>query len=145
MGMKGIWVLALVCAFVAGSIMTGTIAFAHDDDDLNSLLCPIGQVMTGILFEDEDEILEVICNNGAGSPEIKHFTTTETSQFITVVDSDVTPNSVISFSIDEVPSGLDPESDAGCSATVDEGSFTLSCVLDELGPGSTINYFVTNP
>jgi len=52
---------------------------------------------------------------------------------------------VISFSIDEVPGGLNPSIDAGCASTVDEGSFTLSCAIDELELGSTINYFVTNP
>jgi len=30
---KTIWILAIVAAFVAGSITTGTIAFADDDDD----------------------------------------------------------------------------------------------------------------
>jgi len=60
-------ILVIAAAFVAGSIVTGTIAFADDDDDndLSSLLCPVGQAMTGILFEDDDEILDVICD-GAG-------------------------------------------------------------------------------
>jgi len=66
---KTIMILAITAAFVAGSIATGTIAFADDDDDddLSSLLCPIGQAMTGILFEDDDEILDVICDNGDGN------------------------------------------------------------------------------
>jgi len=64
MGMKGIWILVVIASFVAGSITTGTIVFADDDDDndLSSLLCPVGQAMTGILFEDDDEILDVICD-----------------------------------------------------------------------------------
>jgi len=33
MGMRSIWVLAVVCAFAAGSIMTGAAVFADDDDD----------------------------------------------------------------------------------------------------------------
>ena len=67
--MKGIWVLAVVCAFVAGSLVTGAAVFADpdDDDELSSLLCPIGQAMTGILFEDDDEILDVICEVDKGS------------------------------------------------------------------------------
>jgi len=63
--MKSIWVLAVVCAFVAGSLVTGVIAFADDDDDLSQLVCEAGKVMTGILFEDDDEILDVICETGS--------------------------------------------------------------------------------
>ena len=68
--MKGIWVLAVVCAFVAGSLVTGAAVFADpdDDDELSSLLCPIGQAMTGILFEDDDEILDVICDIAPVAP-----------------------------------------------------------------------------
>ena len=48
-------ILIIAASFVAGSIATGTIAFADedDDDDLSSLKCQIGQAMSGILFEDE--------------------------------------------------------------------------------------------
>jgi len=31
--MKGIWILTLIASFIAGSIATGVIAFADDDDD----------------------------------------------------------------------------------------------------------------
>jgi len=55
------WAMAVIAAFVAGSIATGTLAFAGDDDELSSLLCPVGEAMTGILFEDDDEILDVFC------------------------------------------------------------------------------------
>jgi len=49
-------------AFVAGSITTGTITFADDDDDeLSELACEAGKVMTGILFEDDDEITDILC------------------------------------------------------------------------------------
>jgi len=64
--LKGIWILAIAASFVAGSLVTGAIAFADDDDDdLSQLACEAGKVMTGILFEDDDEILDVICD-GAG-------------------------------------------------------------------------------
>jgi len=65
--MKSIWVLVIVLAFVAGSFVTGAAVFADDDDELSSLLCPVGQAMTGILFEDDDGILDVICDTVGSS------------------------------------------------------------------------------
>jgi len=73
---KIILVLAITAAFVAGSIATGTLAFAggDDDDELSQLACEAGKVMTGILFEEDDEILDVICGAGAMSePESQSF------------------------------------------------------------------------
>ena len=59
---KTILILAIAAAFVAGSITTGTIAFADDDDDdLSQLVCQAGTSMTGILFEDDDEITDIFC------------------------------------------------------------------------------------
>ncbi len=59
---KTILILAIAAAFVAGSITTGTIAFADDDnDDLSQLACEAGKAMTGILFEDDDEITNILC------------------------------------------------------------------------------------
>jgi len=62
--MKGIWVLAVVCAFVSGSLLTGVSVFA-DEHKGNNFLCPAGKVMTGILFgggdDDDNIILNVIC------------------------------------------------------------------------------------
>jgi len=39
--LKGIWVLAVIAAFVAGSIVTGAIAFADDDDDDGNKINPV--------------------------------------------------------------------------------------------------------
>ena len=66
--MKSIWVLAIVASFILGTMVSGAVVFAGDDDELSSLRCQIGQVMTGILFEDDDEILDVICETGATGP-----------------------------------------------------------------------------
>jgi len=56
-------ILAIAAAFVVGSIATGTIAFADDDDDeLSQLACEAGKVMTGILFEDD--ITDILCATG---------------------------------------------------------------------------------
>jgi len=54
-------ILIIAASFVAGSIVTGTMAYAgnDDDDDLSSLKCQIGQAMSGILFEDDDEITDI--------------------------------------------------------------------------------------
>jgi len=58
---KTIMILAIATAFVAGSIATGTIAFADDDDELSQLACEAGKAMTGILLEDDDEITDILC------------------------------------------------------------------------------------
>jgi len=52
----------IALAFVAGSIMTGAIAFADDDDDdeLSQLACEAGKIMTAILFDDDD-ITDILC------------------------------------------------------------------------------------
>jgi len=71
---KTILFLAITVAFIAGSIATGTLAFAggDDDDDLSQLVCEAGKVMTGILFEDDDEILDIVCNDQASSNRFVH-------------------------------------------------------------------------
>jgi len=67
---KTILILAIAAAFVAGSIATGTIAFADDDDDdLSQLACEAGKAMTGILFEDDDEITDILCGAQLQGPE----------------------------------------------------------------------------
>ena len=72
---KTILATIIVIAFVAGSITTGTVVFADDDDNEGgSLLCPVGQAMTGILFEDDDEILDVICGAQLQGPQIFRVT-----------------------------------------------------------------------
>jgi len=65
----------------------------------------------------------------------------------TIIDPDVTTNSVISLSVDEIPGGgIDVNIPAGCSsAHVQTGNFTVVCFFDELPANSTFNYFVTNP
>jgi len=57
---KTIMILAIAAAFVAGSILTGTIAFADPDDELSELACESEKAMTGILFEDDDEITDIL-------------------------------------------------------------------------------------
>jgi len=52
---KTIMILAIATAIVVGSIATGTIALADDDDEVSSLLCDAGKVMTGIVFGDDDD------------------------------------------------------------------------------------------
>ena len=54
-------ILAIATAFIAGSIATGTIAFADDEDELSELACEAGKAMTGILLEDDDEITDILC------------------------------------------------------------------------------------
>ena len=61
-------ILAIAAAFVAGSIATGTIVFADDDDDGGSLLCDAGKAMTGILFDDDD-ITGILCGAQLQGPE----------------------------------------------------------------------------
>ena len=82
-----------------------------------------------------------------GALEIRHFTTTETDHLdITINDSDVTPNSVVILSVDEVPGGIDPTAGAGCGiARVEVGKIVIDCAIDELEVGSTFNYVVINP
>jgi len=66
---KTILILAIAVAFVAGSITTGTITFADDDDDLSQLVCQAGTAMTGILFEDDDEITDILCGAQLQGPQ----------------------------------------------------------------------------
>jgi len=67
--MKGVWAVPIIASIlILGFIGYGSIVFGDDDDDIRSLLCPVGQAMTGILFEDDDEILDVICDTGATGP-----------------------------------------------------------------------------
>jgi len=72
---KTIWIIAIAAAFVAGSIATGTIAYAGGDDDddggvLQTLLCPAGQALTGIVSgggDDDDGggIIDILCATDA--------------------------------------------------------------------------------
>ena len=50
-------------------MVSGAVVFAGDDDDLSFLRCQIGQAMTGILFEDDDEIIDVICEAQIEGPQ----------------------------------------------------------------------------
>jgi len=53
---KTIMILAIAAAFVAGSIGTGTIAFAGDDDDDDD----DGQNIFGIIIQKLDQIIAAI-------------------------------------------------------------------------------------
>jgi len=59
----------LASVLILGAIGYGVLVFADDDDDLSFLRCQIGQVMTGILFEDDDEIIDVICESQIEGPQ----------------------------------------------------------------------------
>jgi len=58
--LKGIWVLAVVCAFVAGSFVTGTSVYAQVEKG-DSFLCPAGEALVGIEFMANNKILNFIC------------------------------------------------------------------------------------
>jgi len=71
-------ILAIAAAFVVGSIATGTMAFAGGDDSdngvLQTLLCPAGKALTGIVSgggDDDDGggILDLICNAQIEGPQ----------------------------------------------------------------------------
>jgi len=64
--LKGNWVLAVVCASLGAFFLTGaSVDAAKGDDDNGSFLCPVGQALTGIIFEDDDERLDFICGTAA--------------------------------------------------------------------------------
>jgi len=65
--MNKIIIPVLASVLILGTF-SGLVVFADDDDDLSSLRCQIGQVMTGILFEDDDEIIDVICESQIEGP-----------------------------------------------------------------------------
>jgi len=57
--MKGIWVLAVAFSFVLGSLVTGASVYAQQEG--SSFLCPVGQALTGIIFEKNNKVLDFIC------------------------------------------------------------------------------------
>jgi len=63
--LKGNWVLVVVCASVAAFFLTGASVDAAKGDDEGSFLCPVGQALIGIVFEDDDEIIDFICGTAA--------------------------------------------------------------------------------
>jgi len=67
MTQKTIMVGLVALAFVTGSVLTGAIAFA-DDDELTSLLCPVGKALTGLILEDDDEIVDLVCDAQTEGP-----------------------------------------------------------------------------
>jgi len=69
---KTITIGLVALAFAAGSVLTGTIAFADgDDDDLTYLLCPISKALTGLILEDDDEIVDVVCGEQEGAEVVQ--------------------------------------------------------------------------
>jgi len=101
-----------------------------------------GAFLIGIL--SANPVVEAV-GGWQGALEIKHFTTTEVSGFFIISDSDVTSQSVVTLSVDEVQAGTDPDSEANCIvSSVDDGSFVIDCIEDFLGIGSIINYIVFN-
>ena len=55
LGMKSIWALSIVLAFVAGSVLTGTISFADDDDSESEVVEALEEVS-----EQLDELNEAL-------------------------------------------------------------------------------------
>jgi len=116
-------ILAISVVLVAGTLALSPTAIPSDGgpDDVH-----------------DDEKLE-----RTAKPEIKHYTIEETGFSFTISDSDITPQSVVTFSIDKV--STTPAS-GGCGvATVTSGSFDITCMKDFLEAGSTVNYIVINP
>jgi len=82
MNKLGMWAIAIAAAFVVCSIASVTIVFADDDDgdnDLSELTCEAGKSMTGILFEDDDEITDILCGDSGSSSFETYFVTRTTS------------------------------------------------------------------
>ena len=92
---------------------------------------------------DHDDVPDENKLERTAKPEIKHSTIEKTGFSFTISDSDITPQSVVTFSIDKV--STTPAS-GGCGvATVTSGSFDITCMKDFLKAGSTVNYIVKNP
>jgi len=68
--LKGIWVLAVVCAFVAGSFVTGASVYAQEERG-GSFLCPVGQALTVVEFLENNKILNFICQTTIPDTYIK--------------------------------------------------------------------------
>jgi len=67
--MNKIIIPVLASILILGTIISGIVVFADDDDDeLSELACEAGKAMTGILFEDDDEIIDVICEAQVEGP-----------------------------------------------------------------------------
>jgi len=70
-------ILAISVVLIAGSVAVSPIAIAGDDDDddddedneLSQLVCEAGKAMTGILFEDDDEITNILCGAQLQGPQ----------------------------------------------------------------------------
>ena len=74
--------------------------------------------------------------------EIRQFTLTSDSADTTVIDTDVTKNSVVIISLDEV-NAFTPYSVCGV-ASLETGSFVVSCARDLIETGTVVNYIVAN-
>jgi len=131
-------ILAISVVLVAGTLALSPTAIpsdgdpddVHDDDKLERTAKPDD-------VHDDDKL------ERTAKPEIKHSTIEETGFSFTISDSDITPQSVVTFSIDKV--STTPAS-GGCGvATVTSGSFDITCMKDFLEAGSTVNYIVINP
>ncbi len=71
--MKGIWVLAVAFSFVLGSLVTGASVYAQQE--VSSIICPLGQALTGIVFEKNNKVLDFICQTTI--PETYFLTATD--------------------------------------------------------------------
>jgi len=142
---KTILILAIVAAFVAGSIATGTLAFAggDDDDDLSQLACEAGKVMTGILFE-EDDINDILC--ATDNVNDADSSTTNEIQSLVIVQRETTTNVVVvpgSFSGDQATCLAD-EVVTGGGITINAGRLVPSHVILSAGQGGSWTVFLAN-
>jgi len=60
MGMKGYWVLAIVLAFVAGSLVTGAAVFADPDDDDDNLIVDALNNIANAINGIEPEVQDIV-------------------------------------------------------------------------------------
>jgi len=82
--MKGIWVLAVAFSFVLGTLVTGASVYAQQE--VSSIICPLGQALTGIVFEKNNKVLDFVCQTAI--PETYFITDSGTAS--NGVDASVT-------------------------------------------------------
>jgi len=126
-------------AFVGGSIMTGAIAFA-DEDDLKELACKAGKVMTGILLDD-DEVNGVVCAYVDTAPSFSTYTIFQSGDFTesttaTCLEDDIAISG--GGSSDEPLTGIFPSTSGGLPIT-DGHAISYTTSIDTL---STVDAWV---
>ena len=140
---KTIKILAITTAIIIGSIATGTIAFADDDDELSSLLCDVGKVMTGIVFGDDDDgatqifCAEIDVNDADSDPSNEDQTLSGTGEVVlstteagdgggTVTCADITGGAGLCDGVDAVNDADSSTTNELQSLSETNGKITLS-------------------